>query len=382
MKSVYLPLVFSEDFLPLPRYKQLAVPLAKAGGKENRFTKIDVIGWPFLAYKLEKSGGYLIFDETLKLSTEIKTYIIQDYERISSILDNSKDENEILNYITSIKWGDTKGSSILSFRGIIEQNMQDIFKLGNSDIPARIIDKSLKEIDIELSISDIEKTMEKIKDDINNIERAEEKIKTTIEIIKGRKAEDKKRVEEEFNKKILEKSQILKENVGKVKKTIEEEVGNTSKQLYSKLSDIEVLIAKAEIDMEAGYVENVNSVYTVKNKYLSEINQKISEIKEKYKKEIHRIVEDINSLKIEKQTEINRINNKIQELDNIQNQAIMQLEQIKKEQLTSLDRLAKLPKFLSFMEDRVEVVVPFMVLEGNNRILISPQIYKGGKKAF
>ncbi|WP_373469085.1 hypothetical protein [Acidianus infernus] len=85
-----------------------------------------------------------------------------------------------------------------------------------------------------------------------------------------------------------------------------------------------------------------------------------------------------------KQKDINKINEEIKKLDELQQSIISKLNNVENSEKVILDKLQKLPKFISILvEDRAEIVVPLLIAQIDSRkVILPPQIYKGGKKGF
>ncbi len=268
MKSINLSLVVDENFNPLPTYKQLAISIAKVAGKNNKISLASLVGWPLLAVKSE-AGGYYIFDETGKFSTSINSLILQDYNKIISMIEKTSDESQVLELMNSIRWDEVRGSSTIHFDFVMDQEFKNLLKLGSSQLPLQILDRKLKDIDVQFLISDIQGAVNKIISEIDLIEKIKEKISEIIAIIKGKRVEKRRQIESEYDAKIMAKNEELKKVVNSEKTKVEEEIKQYSSQLYSKLPDIEVLIAKAELDKEAGFIDSTSSVNSIKEKYLN-----------------------------------------------------------------------------------------------------------------
>ncbi|MEW9492067.1 MAG: hypothetical protein TQ35_0007710 [Candidatus Aramenus sulfurataquae] len=378
MKTIILPLVVDENGVPLPKEKQLAISLVRGTGKGYRAKVIDIVGWPFLAYRIQ-DGGYVVFDETAQISTEVQLNILQDYDRILSVLDSLKEEKDILDYINSVNWGESKGFSSINLKGIVSQNMKDVFKYGASDIPLRVLDRKLKDVEVRLLLSDWEGTKEKVKANLAMIDRVLERIVTTLTIWKGKRAEEKKQIQEEYDKRIAEAKDRLEKEVVEVKKEVEGEVKSLSSQLYSKMADIEVLLAKAEIDYIAGHVPNINSVASIKANYLNEISGKLDEVKAKYKQKIFSIVNEIESLNQAKQKALAEIDAKIKTIEEAEQRVRAQFNELKNREMATMEKLSSLSQYLSTVEEVVEFVVPFMIIDNS---YLSIQTYKGVKKSL
>ncbi|EWG06840.1 MAG: hypothetical protein ASUL_07709 [Candidatus Aramenus sulfurataquae] len=378
MKTIILPLVVDENGVPLPKEKQLAISLVRGTGKGYRAKVIDIVGWPFLAYRIQ-DGGYVVFDETAQISTEVQLNILQDYDRILSVLDSLKEEKDILDYINSVNWGESKGFSSINLKGIVSQNMKDVFKYGASDIPLRVLDRKLKDVEVRLLLSDWEGTKEKVKANLAMIDRVLERIVTTLTIWKGKRAEEKKQIQEEYDKRIAEAKDRLEKEVVEVKKEVEGEVKSLSSQLYSKMADIEVLLAKAEIDYTAGHIPNINSVASIKANYLNEISGKLDEVKAKYKQKIFSIVNEIESLNQAKQKALAEIDAKIKTIEEAEQRVRAQFNELKNREMATMEKLSSLSQYLSTVEEVVEFVVPFMIIDNS---YLSIQTYKGVKKSL
>ncbi len=383
MKSINLSLVVDDNFNPLPVNKQLAISIAKVAGKNGRISFASLVGWPLLAVKSE-GGGYYIFDETGKFSTSINSLILQDYNRIISLLEKTSDETQVLELMNSIRWDETKGNSILHFDFVMDIDFKNLLKLGSSQLPLQVLDRKLKDIDVQFLISDIQGAENKILSEISLIEKTKEKISEIIAIIKGRRVEKRRQIESEYDAKIMEKNEELKRVVGEEKMKVEGEIKQNASQLYSKLPDIEALIAKAELDKEAGFVDNTASVFSIKEKYLSEISSKLNEIKEKHKVDIRKLRSELIELNSMKEKDLSKINEEIKKLDELQQSIISKLNNVENSEKNVLNTLQKLPKFVSILaEDKAEIIVPILVAQvASNRVVLSPQMYKGGKKGF
>jgi len=383
MKSINLSLVVDENLNPLPTYKQLAISIAKVAGKNNKISFASLIGWPLLAVKSE-GGGYYIFDETSKFSTSINSFILQDYDKIISMIEKTSDESQVLELMNSIRWDEVRGSSTIHFDFVMDQDFKNLLKLGSSQLPLQILDRKLKDIDVQFLISDIQGAANKIISEIDLIEKTKEKISEIIAIMKGKRVEKRRQIESDYDAKIMAKNEELKKIVNDEKTKVEEEIKQYSSQLYSKLPDIEVLIAKAELDKEAGFIDSTSSVNSIKEKYLNEISEKLNEIKEKHKVEIRRLRGELNELNSMKQKDINKINEEIKKLDELQQLIISKLNNVENSEKAILDKLQKLPRFISILaEDKAEIIVPLLVAQIDSRkVVLPPQIYKGGKKGF
>ncbi|MCI2415683.1 MAG: hypothetical protein MPF33_10665 [Candidatus Aramenus sp.] len=378
MRTITLPLVVDENGVPLPKEKQLAVSLVRGTGKEYKAKVVDIVGWPFLAYRTQ-DGGYVVFDETAQISTEVQLNILQDYDRIVSVLDSLKEEKDILDYINSVNWGESKGFSTINLKGIVSQSMKDVFKYGASDIPLRVLDRKLKDVEVRFLLLDWEGTKEKVKADIALIDRVLERIVTTLTILKGKRAEEKKQIQEEYDKRIAEAKDRLEKEVVEAKKQVEGEVKGLSSQLYSKIADIEVLLAKAEIDYTAGHVPNINSVASIKANYLNEISRKLDEVKAKYKQKVFSIVNEIESLNQAKQKALAEMEAKIKAIEEAEQRVRAQFNELKNREMATMEKLSSLSQYLSTVEEVVEFVVPFMVIDN---YYLSIQTYKSIKKSL
>ncbi|QIW24959.1 hypothetical protein EWF20_13025 [Sulfolobus sp. S-194] len=385
MDSVYLPLAVDNSYQPLPVEKQLAVALVKAAPKNIKIKKAILIGWPLLLVKHEKSGGYIIFDETLNIETKLEFIILQDYKRILDGLENNKNDSEILAILKSFRWKDIKGKEEEIFKGVIIDDISPILSYGSPELPLRILDKILTQVDIDSIITDINQRESLIKENINKINDVESKINTILTIIKGKRAEERKQIEDKYNSIIQEKNELLKKTLVTAKKNLESELLNEATKLYSKMIDIEVLIGKAELDYEANpsFQKDLENITTLRSRYLSEIQSKLSEIKNKYRIEIRNMVHEIESLTAQKQKELESIDVKIRELDELQKNILNQLENIKSICNNELERIRMFTKRAPFDKDTVEVILPFLLVVDiyNNTYIIPPQIYNNNKKS-
>jgi hypothetical protein len=383
MKSVILSLVTDDTFSPLSVEKQLAISLVKSVGKNVKINKAEVVCWPLLAVRAE-NNGYYIFDETGKFSTTVISYVLQDYKRIVSSLENTSDETQVLELMKSIRWDDVKGSLTMRFDFVVENDLKNILKPTASQLPCSFLDKKLKDIDVQFILSDIKNTTDKISEEVNNLDVIKQRVTEIIAIIKGRRVEKRRQIEEDYDSKIRSKNDELKNKVNDVKKNIENEVKQSAVQSYSKLPDIEVLIAKAEIDKEAGFVDSVSSVNSIKERYLAEASSKINEVKEKYKVEIRRIRGELIDLNSMKNKDLSAIDADIKKLDELENEILAKLNSIQDHEKAILEKIRSLPKFVPFLaEDKIEIMVPLFVVETNSsKVVIPPQIYKPEKKGF
>jgi len=383
--SVYLPLAVDNSYQPLPVEKQLAVTLVKAAPKNVKIKKATLIGWPLLLVKHEKSGGYIIFDETLNIETKLEFIILQDYKRILDGLENNKNDSEILAILKSFRWKDIKGKEEEIFKGVIIDDISPILSYGSPELPLRILDKILTQVDIDSIITDINQRESLIKENINKINDVESKINTILTIIKGKRAEERKQIEDKYNSILQEKNEVLKKTLATAKKNLESELLNEATKLYSKMADIEVLIGKAELDYETNpsFQKDLENITTLRSRYLSEIQSKLSEIKNKYRIEIRNMVHEIESLTAQKQKELESIDVKIRELDELQKNILNQLENIKSICNNELERIRMFTKRAPFDKDSVEVILPFLLVVdiNSNTYIIPPQIYNNNKKS-
>lgn len=385
MNSIYLPLALDSNYQPLPVTKQLAIALVRATSKSVKIRKATLIGWPLLLVKHEKSGGFIIFDQTLAIETKLQFIILQDYRRVLDQLENNKNESEVLAILRSFRWKEVKGYEEEIFKGIIADDINTLFSYGSPELPLKILDKYLSQIDIESSINDINSRENTITENINRINEIEGKVNTVITIIKGKRAEERKQVEDKYNALIQERAEALKKQLSSSKKSLETELSSEASKLYSKMGDIEVMIGKMELDYEAdnSFQRDLENMINMRSRYLNEIQSRLSEIKNKYKIEIRNIKRDLEALKIQKQKELDAIDLKIKELDELQKNIINQLEGIKQVCNNELERLRLFIKRAPFDKDRVEVILPLLVVvDINNSIrVIPPQIYNNKKSS-
>ncbi|ARM74816.1 hypothetical protein [Acidianus manzaensis] len=381
MKSLYLSLATSDNFSPIDVNKQLAIAFVKGAGKD-KVIKAEIIGWPFLLVRNE-IGGYYIFDETRKLSSKIDSYVIQDYNKLLLSLDKMNSDDEKLNYLSSIRWEEFRGITSITLEGLVSEDLKDIFKIPPSSITIKTLPKVLSDIDVELALADLGKLEQQIKENIRIIDKIEEKIGTEINIIKGKRSEEKKNIEDKYDSEISSKESELKQVLSDAKKNLEGELKSQASQLYSKLADIEVIIGKAELEKEAELLDSVNSANMIKTQYLSEINNKLSTIKEKYKADIRNIKSEINSLISNKKRELDTIDNEIKKLDNQRQEILSKLEKVKETQNQILNTIESIPKKLPYADEKLEVIIPFVIVYTSiGKSIISPQMYNGTKKSF
>jgi len=385
VSSVYLPLAVDSNYQPLSVSKQLAIALVKAAPKNTKIKKATLIGWPLLLVKHEKTGGYIIFDETLNIETKLQFIILQDYKKIIDQIENNKNESEVLAILKSYRWKEVKGREEEIFKGIIPDDINSLFSYGSQPLPLKILDKNLTSFDIENSINDINSRENTILENINKINEIEGKVNTVITIIKGKRAEERKQIEDKYNAMIQEKSETLKNQLATSKKSLETELGSEANKLYSKMSEIEVMIGKIELEYEAdnSFQKDLENMLSVKSKYLNEIQSKVNEIKNKYKVEIRNIKNQLEALKIQKQRELDAIDAKIKELDSLQKYIIEQLEELKQICNNELEKLRLFVKRAPFDTEKVELIIPFLlVVDINNTTrVIQPQIYNSKKQS-
>ena len=379
MNSVYLPLAIDSNYQPLPVQKQIAIALAKAVPKNMKIKKATLIGWPLLLVKHEKSGGYIVFDETLNIETKLQFIILQDYKKIIDQIENNKNESEILAILKSYRWKEVKGREEEIFKGVLPDNIVSLFSYGSQPLPLKILDKNLTDFDIDSSINDINARENIILENINRINEIEGKINTVMTIIKGRRAEERKQIEDKYNLLIQQKSEELKNQLTTSKKNLEEELRNEANKLYLKMVEIEVMLGKMELEYEAdnSFQKDLDNMLSLRSKYLNEIQGKLNEIKNKYKVEIRNIKNQLEALSIQKQKELDAIDTKIRELDNLQKSIIDQLEELKRICYGELEKIKSFIKRAPFDAEKIEVILPFLLVvdTNNNAKVIPPQIY-------
>ncbi|AWR96336.1 hypothetical protein DFR86_01425 [Acidianus sulfidivorans JP7] len=381
MKSLYLSLAVDDNFSPLNVNKQLAIAFAKGAGKE-KVIKAEVIGWPFLLVR-DDVGGYYIFDETRRLFTKIDNYVIQDYDKLLSSIDKMSSDEEILNYLNGIRWDEFRGVTSITLGGLVSDDLKDVFKLTPSSLNIKTLPKTLSDIDVELALADIAKLKQQLTQNMAMIEKVEEKIGIEINIIKGKRSEEKKRIEDKYDSEINSKETELKQKLNDAKKNLETELKTEASKLYSKLADIEVVIGKAELEKEAGFLDSVNSANMIKTQYLSEINNKLNIIKDKYKPDLKNMRSEINTLLLNKKNDIDKIDNEIKSLEQQRQEIISKLEKVKNYQNNILLYVESLAKKIPYADEKLEIIVPLVIVyTAQGKIVVPPQVYKGSKKSF
>ena len=387
MNTLYLPLAVDSNYQPLSVSKQLAIALAKAVPKSSKIKKATLIGWPLLLVKYRKSEGYVVFDETLSIETKLQFTVLQDYEKIVKQLESTKNESEILAILKSYRWKEVRGKEEEIFKGAIPDDISPLFSYTYSGkpLPLKILDKNITDFDIENIINNISSRESIILENINKINEIEEKINTIITILKGKKAEERKQIEDKYDSMIKEKTEELKNQVAISKKGLEDELRNEANKLYSKMPEIEVMVGEKELDFEADNMlqKELENALSIKSKYLNEIQEKLNEIKNKYKAEIRNIKNQLEELKLQKQRELNAIDARIKELNDLQKIIIDQLEELKQTCNNELEKLRLFIKKAPFDADKVEVILPFLLVVDtrNNVRVIQPQIYNDKRRS-
>ena len=385
MDLIYLPLVVDENKQALNVEKQLAVALVRATGRDLKIKAAQVLGWPITLIKNEKNGGYLIFDQTLSLETKFHFTILQEYDKILTTLQNSKNESEILSLLKSFKWYLTKGVEEVSFRGLVDTDLTPLFLTGSPQIPLSLMQIEATQFDLDMLLQDLNSRENQILNNVSAIEEVISKVTTIVTILKGKRAEERKQIEDKYDQLISAKNEELKQKVVELKKQLEGELSNEAKKLYGKLAEIEVLIAKSELDKEAGFVtdKDVEALNVMKSKYINELNSSITSIKNKYKIEVQKIVNEINLLNQQKQKEIEVVNSKIAELDNILQSVTNQLNSVKNSCEQELNALRSVYKRAPYNNEKIDIVIPFLVVKDyTDRVfVVGPQVYKY-KKSF
>ncbi|BCU69291.1 hypothetical protein [Stygiolobus caldivivus] len=386
MESIYLPLAIDANKQPLNIEKQMAIALVRATGREVKIKSGQLIGWPLTLVKNEKNGGYIIFDQTMNITTKLQFTILQNYDRTLSTLQNSKNEAEILALLKSFKWHATKGYEEMTFRGLVNNDITPILSTGSPQLPVSILQKEASQFDLDTLLQDLNLREKAITDNILIIESVISKVTTIITILKGKRAEERKQIEDKYDQLISAKKEELKHKMLETKKKLESELSSESKRLYDKLADIEVLIAKTEIDKEAGLVseKDLEALALTKVKYINEINSSITNIKNKYKNEVRNLASEINLLNQQKQKELEDINNKIIELDNLLQNVVNQLSSIKRACEEELNKLKGMYKRAPYLDEKVDVIVPFLLVKdfADRAIAIGTQVYKYKKSFF
>ncbi|MFP3170571.1 MAG: hypothetical protein RXQ98_05010 [Sulfolobaceae archaeon] len=386
MDSIHLPLVVDSNKQPLSVEKQIAVALVRLTGREIKIKAGELIGWPLTLVKNEKSGGYLIFDQTMSLMTKLQFTILQNYDRILNTIQGNKNESELLALLKSFKLHATKGYEEVTFRGLVYSDLTPILSTGSPQLPLTVIPKEASQFDLDTLIQDLNVREKIITDNITTIESVVSKVTTIVTILKGKRAEERKQIEDKYDQLLSAKNEELKQKVNETKKNLENELSSEAKKLYEKLADIEVLIGKGEIDKEAGFVteKDVDALNTMKSKYISEVNSTLTSIKNKYKNEIRTLVNEIRLLNQQKQKELEGINIKIKELDELLQSVVNQLNTIKRTCEEELNKLKLAYKRAPYMDEKVDVIVPFLLVKDYaDRVLaIGIQMYKYRKSFF
>jgi hypothetical protein len=386
VNSIFIPLAIDENGQPLPVEKQIAVALVSGTGKDIRIKMAHLLGWPLTLIKYERSGGYIIFDQTLNLFTSLQFTVLQNYSIILNTLQNTKSDEELLKILRSFKWADIKGYEEVIFKGLVNIDLSRLFSTGSQQLPLSILPKEATQFDIDSLISDLNSKEENIQNNLNILDNVTSKISTIITILKGKRAEERKQIEDKYDQIISQKQNELQQKSVEVKKNLESELLQEAKKSYERVAEIENSLAKAEIDLEAGLItqKDLEALNITKSRYLQDVQQRLQSIKQKYKIEIKRIVDEINKIKQQKQVEVEAKNKEIGELDNLLNYILKQLNDLKGKLKAELENLKSVSKRAPFIEDKIDVILPFLVLRDSydRFIVVPPSLYRNKRSLF
>jgi hypothetical protein len=386
MKTVYSALAVDSNNSALSPERQLAVVVAKALSKKVRVTSMSLVGWPLLLLRVEETGAYLIFDESGTIETSINRGILQNYSLFLDKLSQLGSPEEFLGSMTSISWGELRGKESFRLKGLVEKDLTPLIKNVSLSLNLIPLDRRFTEERASLEMEEWKKIQQTVSAEIARIDEYVKRLVTISEMFIGKLAEERQRIEAKYRYEIDGERQKLEDLLKAKKPQAYEEVKKKLMEYAPKLAEIYGILSKTQLDAEAGLVseKQIRAFVESKNRVIREIDTQINSLLESYRAEVRSYMERIRRLEEAEKRELEKVDERIQALRDGVERIRTELLSLKQSKEAELDQLASLGRRTIFADEKLEVIIPFLVVKdeyGMTQVL-SPQRYSGRARSL
>jgi hypothetical protein len=386
MKTVYSALAVDSNNSALSPERQLAVVVAKALSKKVRVTSMSLVGWPLLLLRVEETGAYLIFDESGTIETSINRGILQNHSLFLDKLSQLGSPEEFLGSMTSISWGELRGKENFRLKGLVEKDLTPLIKNVSLSLNLIPLDRRFTEERASLEMEEWKKIQQTVSAEIARIDEYVRRLVTISEIFIGKLAEERQRIEAKYSYEIDGERQKLEDLLKAKKPQAYEEVKKKLMEYAPKLAEIYGILSKTQLDAEAGLVseKQIRAFVESKNRVIREIDTQINSLLESYRAEVRSYMERIRRLEEAEKRELEKVDERIQALRDGVERIRTELLSLKQSKEAELDQLASLGRRTIFADEKLEVIIPFLVVKdeyGMTQVL-SPQRYSGRARSL
>jgi len=386
MKTVYSALAVDSNNSALSPERQLAVVVAKALSKKVRVTSMSLVGWPLLLLRVEETGAYLIFDESGTIETSINRGILQNYSLFLDKLSQLGSPDEFLGSMTSISWGELRGKENFRLKGLVEKDLTPLIKNVSLSLNLIPLDRRFTEERASLEMEEWKKIQQTVSAEIARIDEYVRRLVTISEMFIGKLAEERQRIEAKYRYEIDGERQKLEDLLKAKKPQAYEEVKKKLMEYAPKLAEIYGILSKTQLDAEAGLVseKQIRAFVESKNRVIREIDTQINSLLESYRAEVRSYMERIRRLEEAEKRELEKVDERIQALRDGVERIRTELLSLKQSKEAELDQLASLGRRTIFADEKLEVIIPFLVVKdeyGMTQVL-SPQRYSGRARSL
>ncbi|QKR00462.1 hypothetical protein GWK48_08825 [Metallosphaera tengchongensis] len=386
MKSVQLALALDPNDSPLSMEKQLTVALAKAVSRKVRILSSTLVGWPVLAMKVEDTGGYLLFDETGEMETSFTKTVLENYQHYLDSFSKISSPEEFLNSLRNISWSEPRGRETLTFKWMISEDITAYLKYPSVNLPILLLNRKIDENIISLEIEEWKKMQTIISDEINRIDDYVRSFYAISESFIGKVAQERRKIELNYDQEITKVRQEMEKVLKEKKAQGYDEVKKRVTEFYPRVAELYGVIAKTKLDLEAGTISErqVSSLESARDKLLKEMDQQAEKALEPFKTEIRSFRQRIESLEQKKKEELASIDSKLDELRKATDEVRSSLESVKRIKSKEMDELTNLARRTVFIDDKLEVILPFLVVKDEKGFtqVISTLKYSGRNKSL
>jgi len=386
MKTIYSALAVDSNNSALSPERQLAVVVAKALSKKVRVTSMSLVGWPLLLLRVEETGAYLIFDESGTIETSINRGILQNYSLFLDKLSQLGSPEEFLGSMTSISWGELRGKENFRLKGLVEKDLTPLIKNVSLSLNLIPLDRRFTEERASLEMEEWKKIQQTVSAEIARIDEYVRRLVTISEMFIGKLAEERQRIEAKYRYEIDGERQKLEDLLKAKKPQAYEEVKKKLMEYAPKLAEIYGILSKTQLDAEAGLVseKQIRAFVESKNRVIREIDTQINSLLESYRAEVRSYMERIRRLEEAEKRELEKVDERIQALRDGVERIRTELLSLKQSKEAELDQLASLGRRTIFADEKLEVIIPFLVVKdeyGMTQVL-SPQRYSGRARSL
>jgi hypothetical protein len=386
MKTVYSALAVDSNNSALSPERQLAVVVAKALSKKVRVTSMSLVGWPLLLLRVEETGAYLIFDESGTIETSINRGILQNYSLFLDKLSQLGSPEEFLGSMASISWGELRGKENFRLKGLVEKDLTPLIKNVSLSLNLIPLDRRFTEERASLEMEEWKKIQQTVSAEIARIDEYVRRLVTISEMFIGKLAEERQRIEAKYRYEIDGERQKLEDLLKAKKPQAYEEVKKKLMEYAPKLAEIYGILSKTQLDAEAGLVseKQIRAFVESKNRVIREIDTQINSLLESYRAEVRSYMERIRRLEEAEKRELEKVDERIQALRDGVERIRTELLSLKQSKEAELDQLASLGRRTIFADEKLEVIIPFLVVKdeyGMTQVL-SPQRYSGRARSL